>query len=112
VVAPFYWVRKRLASFFSGFSTTDHADRMNSRKRTAGIFSIPAAPESYQLLSISYQGNVMAEAPVWDAAAVWEPVSESECAWALRLLLALVMLMLMPLLSLLALPLLLASLWV
>jgi hypothetical protein len=50
-----------------------------------------AQPESFdpgcagELSIIGYLPplNVTAAAAVWDAAAVWEPVSGSECAWAL-----------------------------
>ena len=114
VALGFYWVGKRLASFFFRFLNHGLREPNGFQKtRSRDLFDPGCAAE---LSTIDYlvSAKVTAEAAGSDAAAMWEPVSESESAWALRLLLAL----LIQLPSLLALPLLLLlasqllSLWV
>src|SRR5215471_10332005 len=56
-------------AFFSGFSTTDYADRTDPRKRAAGIFR---SRLHWRAIDYFLSANLRAEAPAWDAAAVWD----------------------------------------
>src|SRR6266567_2345890 len=53
----FYWVRKRFASFFYTFLNHGLHGSHRFQKTRSRDLSIPAALESYQLLTISYQAT-------------------------------------------------------